>query len=275
VVRGAAALLLLMLAACAPAPAPQGTRPHPTIVSLNLCADEILAEVAAPGQLLAVSHYSHDPRVSSMPARMRRFPATGGTVEEIVALQPDLVIGDPFTPPATRGALARLKVRFAEVPIALDVATSTAQIRALAGLAGQPARGEALIARMGLGLAAARPPPGSARPAALVWQGGGLVAGDTSLIAQLLARTGFRPSAAARGLGQGAVLPLEAMLADPPQAILVAGSRGAEDNRGLHHPALDRLSGVTRAELDLRLIYCGGPTIPRTAARLKQIREAL
>jgi iron complex transport system substrate-binding protein len=166
-------------------------------------------------------------------------------------------------------------VPFAEVPIAQDVATSAAQIRALARRAGRPGQGEALIARIERGLAAAAPVPDSPRPSALVWQGGGLVAGDASLIAQLLVRTGFRPAASARGLGQGALLPLEAMLADPPRAILVAGSRGAEDNRGLHHPALAHLAGVARAELDLRLIYCGGPTIPRTAARLKQIRSAL
>ena len=76
---------------------------HPTIVSLNPCADAILAKVAAPGQLLAISHYSHDPRGSSMPlAQARRYRTTGGTVEEIAALAPDLVVGDSFTVPATR-----------------------------------------------------------------------------------------------------------------------------------------------------------------------------
>ena len=261
------------LAGCA-APPPAPSTVHPTIVSLNLCADEILAEVAAPGQLLAVSHYSHDPHVSAMPAaQMRRYAATGGTVEEIVALRPDLVIGDTFTPPATRSALDRLGVRFAALPIASDVATSKAQVRALARLVGRPKQGEALVARIERSLAAA--PTDKDRATALVWQGGGLVAGDASLIAQLLGRAGFRHAAAARGLGQGAVLPLEAMLADPPQVVLVAGSARSEGNRGLHHPALARLRGVARADLDLRLLYCGGPTIPRTLARLAEIRRGI
>lgn len=265
-----------MLWSCSPVAEAESARTLPTIVSLNLCADEILAEIAAPGQVLALSHYSHDPRISSLPpARARKFRVTGGTVEEIVALAPDLVIGDTFTPPATRGALDRLGVRFAPLPIASNVAASKAQIVALARLAGRDAQGRAMVARIERELAAAAAPNGAHRPTALVWQGGGLVAGDESLIARLMARTGFRPAAAARGLGQGALLPLEAMLADPPKVILIAGSAGSEDGRGLHHPALDRLTDVERAELDLRLLYCGGPTLPRTAARLAAIRREM
>ncbi|HUQ12698.1 MAG TPA: iron ABC transporter substrate-binding protein, partial [Novosphingobium sp.] len=84
---------------------------------------------------------------------------------------------------------------------------------------------------------------------------------------------GFANAVAARGLGQGAVLPLEAMLADPPRLILTAG--GAAEDRVLAHPALGALHGTARDELDLRLLYCGGPTIPRTAARLAEIRETM
>jgi hypothetical protein len=47
----------------------------PAIVSLNPCSDAILAEVADPGQVLALSHYSRDPRSSSMDVGLaRRFP---------------------------------------------------------------------------------------------------------------------------------------------------------------------------------------------------------
>ena len=247
---------------------------HPTIVSLNPCADAILAEVTAPGQLLAISHYSHDPRGSSMPlAKARRFAASGGTVEEIAALAPDLVVGDSFTPPATRNALSRLGIRFAALPIASTIAASEAQVRFLANLAEQPVVGERLVGEIEASLADAAPPPGWTPRSALVWQGGGLVAGDETLIADLMARAGFRSAATTRGLGQGAVLPLEAMLADPPQVILTAGDPRAEQDRLLRHPALAGLSGTARARLDPGLFYCGGPSIPRALARLTAIRR--
>ena len=267
--------LPLLLSACtyAPTVAPAA---HPTIVSLNPCADAILAEVTAPGQLLAISHYSHDPRGSSMPlARARRFPATGGTVEEIAALAPDLVVGDSFTAPATRNALRRLGIRFAALPIAPTIAASEAQTRFLADLAQRREAGERLVKRIDDSLRAAAPPAGWIPRSAIVWQGGGLVAGDETLIAELMDRAGLRSTAATRGLGQGAILPLEAMLADPPRVILAAGNPRAEQDRLLRHPVLAGLTQTARARLDPGLFYCGGPSIPRALARLTAVRDAL
>ena len=263
----------LTLSGCAQVVQPESAA-HPTIVSLNPCADAILAEVTASGQLLAISHYSHDPRGSSMSlVQARRFPATGGTVEEIAALAPDLVVGDSFTAPATRNALRRLGIRFAELPIAQTIAASEAQVRFLARLAEQPVGGERLVSQIEASLAAAAPPQGWTPRSAIVWQGGGLVAGDETLIAQLMARAGLRSAAATRGLGQGAILPLEAMLADLPRAILAAGDPRAEQDRLLRHPVLAKLTGTARARLDPGLFYCGGPSIPRAMARLTAIRH--
>jgi iron complex transport system substrate-binding protein len=272
--RAILAAAVLVVAACArPAPV---VAVHLTVVSLNPCADAILAEVAAPGQLLAISHYSHDPRGSSMPLEQaRRFPATGGTVEEIAALAPDLVVGDSFTAPATRSALRRLGIRFAPLPIAPTIAASEGQVRELARLIERPAAGESLVASIDRSLRAAFPPAGWTPRSAIVWQGGGLVAGDETLVAELMAHSGFRSAAATRGLGQGTILPLEAMLADPPQMIFTAGDPRADEDRLLRHPVLASLSGTARARLDPGLFYCGGPSIPRALARLTAIRRGL
>lgn len=260
-------MLSALLAACAPVPAERADGPHPTIVSLNPCSDAILAEVAAPGQLLAVSHYSHDPRASSMPlAEARRYRATGGTVEEVLALGPNVVVGDPFMAPAARAAFDRLGIRVETLGIASSVAESEAQVRQLAALAGRPQRGERLVAQIEAALAATR--RRGATPA-LLWQQGGLVPGEGTLAAELLAHTGFASHSAARGLGQGAYLPLERVLADPPRVVLSAGGERAQ-----RHPALRGLEAPV-AKLDPALLYCGGPTIPRLAQRLAQVRDSL
>src|SRR5205085_1169579 len=107
----------------------------------------------------------------------------------------------------------------------------------LAALAGHPARGEALLARIAAALAATR--YDGTRVTALLWQEGGIVPGEDTLIARLLAHTGFASHSAARGLGQGAYLPLEQVLADPPAVVLAAGGE-----RMLTHPALRALEGV-------------------------------
>ena len=274
--RGQPGLLLpLFLAGCAPAPQASAPAVHPAIVSLNPCTDAILAEVAEPGQLRALSAYSRDPASSSMDVGLaRRFPATSGTVEEVAALRPDVVVSGTFVSPATRAALARLGIPLVEMPIAASVPESAAQIRQLARLTGHPERGEALVRRIEHALAAAVPPPGPP-VTAVVWQAGGIVPGANTLIADLLHRTGFASLSAARGLRQADFLPLERMLADPPQVILAAGDGLSGEDRLLTHPALAALPQTRREPLAPSLLWCGGPTIIRAAARLGEVRRGL
>lgn len=277
--RGMGALLtgaVAALAACAPAVPAPSPPVHPAIVSLNPCADAVLAEVTEPGQLLAISHYSHDPRSSSMDmAVARRFRTTGGTVEEVLALKPDMVVAGSFLPPATRSAFERLGIAVVSFGIEHDVAQSLAQVRRLARLSGNGRRGQVLAARIERALDEAAPAPRARPIAALVWQSGGIVPGKDALVSDLLARTGFASHSARRGMGQADYLPLEAMLADPPELILAAGSAGDGENRMLSHPALAAMKGTARARFDPSLLYCGGPSIIRAAGRLAQVREEL
>ncbi|PLK26982.1 ABC transporter substrate-binding protein [Novosphingobium sp. TH158] len=262
-------LAVLLAAGCARVPEPplrQG------IVSLNPCTDAILAEVADPAQIRALSAYSRDPQSSSMDTELAaHFAATSGTVEEIAALRPALVISGNFTPPATREALARLGIPMVEFPISRTVEESVSQVRQIAAITGQHERGEALSRRIAAALARAAPGDGAAVPA-LVWQSGGIVPGSDTLIADLLRRTGFANAAAARGLKQADLLPLERVLADPPAVILAAGDHSGED-RMLDHPALSRLPGTERAPFNSALLWCGGPTIVRAADRLAEVRR--
>jgi iron complex transport system substrate-binding protein len=260
---------MTMLLGCTAVPSRRESRQHHTIVSLNPCTDAILAEVTAPGQLLAVSHYSHDPRGTSMPlAKARRYRATGGTVEEVLALDPDVVVTGGFLDPAAANAFWRLGIRVETVGVASTVAQSEAQVRRLAALAGEPVRGAELVNRIEAAIAAAH--RNGRRQTALVWEEGGLVPGPNTLVAQLLVNSGFKNLSAARGLGQGAYLPLERVLSDPPRLIMAAG-----DERMEHHPALRHLKGVRYATLAPNLLYCGGPTIPRLAARLAALRDGM
>lgn len=265
----------LVLASCQQSPAVPASRVHPTIVSLNPCSDAVLAEVADKRQVLGLSHYSMDPASSSMNVDVaRRYRSVGDSAEEVLALRPDVVVASSYLAPATVEALRATGVRLVQLPIAHTIAQSHAQVRELALLAGHQDRGDALIARLDAALRAAAPPPGQRWPTALVWQSGGIVAGRDTLIADLLAHTGFADAGAARGLRQADLLPLEAMLADPPDVILVAGNPQAQEDRMLAHPALSALTQTRVARLDPSLLWCGGPTIARSAAWLSRVRRA-
>ena len=259
-------LASLGLFACGQADPVREESSIPTIVSLNPCTDAILAEVAGPDQLLAISHYSHSAASTSMDlATALQFGVTGGTVEEILALQPDIVVAGSFMPPATRTALDDLGVDVVTFGIASNVQEAQAQIRDLALLAEAPAKGDALIADIDVALLAST----SDREAvsAVLWQPAGIVPGENALVSQLLRSAGFTSHSAALGLGQADYLSLEHMLTDPPEVLLLAGQE-----RSQKHPVLDQLTGTHRAVLDSRLLYCGGPTIIKMMDRLTEIR---
>lgn len=266
--RGAGAMLaaVLLLAACAPAASGQAAD-GPTIVSLNPCLDAIAVEVA-PRQVLALSHYSRDPGSSSIPpAVAARYAVTGGSAEEVIALAPDLVLASSFLPEPTRAALERAGLRVETFGSPTSVAASTAQVREVARLAGRAAEGEALVAAMER---AAVPAPDAARVDTLLWQPGEIVAGEATLVAELLRAKGFASHAAAMGLGQADFVALETVLARPPELLLVAG-----DSAGQRHPLLGELSGTRVAPLAPNLLFCGGPTVIALGEWLDGLRAEL
>ncbi len=232
----------------------------PRIVSINPCIDAVLVRVADPAKIAGISSYSRDPAASSIPpAVARRYPATSGTAEEVVALAPDLVLAGGHVAPSTQAALERLHVRIVSFPVPTTIAESNTQTRAIAALAGHPERGAALVTAIERAVAAARPRDRAPVPA-LIWQGGGLVPGAGTLADDLLRTAGFANLSATYGLQQWDVLPLEYLVARPPRVLFArAGASGARD-RLLGHPALRALTGTTRVrDFPSRLLYCGGP----------------
>lgn len=248
----------------------------PRIATINPCVDAVLTRVADADQIVGISHYSQDPRATSMPLDVaRRFHATSGTAEEIVVLQPDLVMSGPHVSPATALALERLGTRIVKYPVPENIEQSLEQVRAIAQAAGHPERGEHLAAQIADALARARPDDGEAITA-LIWQGGGMVPGVGTLADELLRATGFRNMSADYGLQQWDVLPLEYLLANPPRLVLSVGRDEARGDRMMSHPAIAKLPDeVAFRAFPFRLIGCAGPGLIEAAARLAAIRREL
>ncbi|MBD2841463.1 ABC transporter substrate-binding protein [Erythrobacter rubeus] len=239
----------------------------PTVVSLNPCIDAILVEVAAPQQVLALSHYSRDAASSSIaPDVARQYRFTGGTAEEILALEPDLVLASTFIAPSTRSALERLGLRVETFGSPKSVEESYAQIARVAELTG--GESDKLISRIEAavtGLDEMRAARGDVDT--LLWQSGQIVAGEDALVTTMLERGGLQRSVDGERLGQGDYVSLESLLADPPELILIAGK-----STGQHHPALQDLSDTRTEALDPSLFYCGGPSLIALAERLERLR---
>jgi iron complex transport system substrate-binding protein len=250
--------------------------PLPRIVSINPCVDAVLVRVAEPEQILGISHYSQDPKATSIPLEIaQRFRATSGTAEEVIALAPDVVMSGPHVSPSTIFALERMKIRIVKFSVAESIAESEAQIRAIAAAAGAPGRAEPLIDSINRAVEAARPRE-ARRVAAVIWQGGGMVPGRGTLADQLLGLTGFRNMSADYGLAKWDVLPLEYLIATPPQLVLSVGTGEDGRDRMLGHPVVRELSKrVAFRQYPFKLLQCAGPTIIDAVTRLASVRREM
>lgn len=247
------------------------------IVSLVSCLDAILVEVADAGQIAALSRESRDPHASTIAAIARRYPGVRETAEEIMVHRPDLVLGSIYTPLPLRSALKRLNIPVLVTDLPKTPAQSLAQVRQIAAAAGHPERGEALARRIEAALAAARPASGAKPVDALIFQPNGFTTGPGNLMDAMLTECGFRNVALRYGMKQSGHVPLEQLIADPPQVLLAgetAPGAATWAERVVSHPALRALDGrMHRATFPMRLFYCGGPVLIETAQALAQARR--
>jgi iron complex transport system substrate-binding protein len=255
------------------------TQAIPTrIVSMNPCADGILLDLARAEQIAAISHYSQDPASTSLPLRQAmRFAATGDTAEQVIALNPDLVIAGSHVSLPTVMALRRLGIPLLQLPVPQSLDENARQITQIAEAVGARQRGRALNARITQALERARPADGTRAVPALIWQEGGMVPGTGTLADELLTRTGFTNLSASYGLAQWDVMPLENLLARPPALLLTDRSKqGGAQARMLHHPAVAALGKrIAVKDFAPRLLHCAGPTLIEAAARLAAVRREM
>lgn len=280
------AIMPLLLSACT-APASSARQEEPPgppvrIVSMNPCVDAILEEIADPASIAAISHYSQDPRSTSVRLDWaRRFPAVSDAAEDVIAARPDLVISGAFVAPQTLAALERLGIPLLKVDVPSTVPESQAQIMQIAGRIGRSDEGRALNARIDEAVARARAhvPASGRRPEALIWQDSGLVPGEGTLADALLRQTGFVSASRRMGLAQWDMVTLERIVSSPPDIVMtgasgMAAGAGGTGARMLSHPILARLKGrMMTADFPASLLHCGGPNIIRTVEKLGEIRE--
>lgn len=269
----------LGLTSCGAPPTPPehggGGRPG-RIVSLTPCLDAILVEVADRNQIAAISHYSRDRYGSTIADLAQTLPIAHGTAEEVVALSPDLVLAGRPASPTLMATLGRLSIRTTQFPVPETVAASLQQVRDIAALVGWPERGEALVGKIEAALTAAEAPQ-APRLSALVFMPGGFVSAPGTLMDEMMRRAGLQNAAAKYGLRQSMSLPLEVILADPPDILLSGQPLPGAPSRAerlVAHPAFKQVAGqMKRIVFPERLLFCGGPVLIQTAAALARARD--
>ncbi len=247
---------LLLLCGCT-----QGSAIVPNkIVSNNPCIDAVLAEVADPESIGAISSYSKDAESRSAPfAWAEKYPAIGSDAEELIAARPRLVLSGAYASSGTNVALARAGIKVRSFGVPATLADSERQVKDIAEAIGRGPQGAALAQRM----ARATMPVEDGR-SAIIWTSGGFVAGKGTIQDEMLSRAGFRNASTTYGLKQWDILPLESLVRQPPDVIFMPSTAKGEDARALalRRRILAHLRGRTHiVSFPEHLLNCGGPSV--------------
>jgi iron complex transport system substrate-binding protein len=236
------------------------------IVSLNLCADQYLLALADREQIAGLTHNADKPEMSAAAAQAKGLRILGTSAEEILEIDPDLLVGMPARRSLAVAALAKQDYRKFDLSRAHSFADIVALTRSVAGAIGRPGRGEALVADMERQLAAL-PRPGDGRVAAY-YQRRGYLTGAGTLIDDLMHRAGLVNLAEKLGKPALSRLSIEELVAAQPDFIIVDSATAHVADQGtemLHHPAL---RDIPRIRLPQAWTVCGGPAYVRAARSL-------
>jgi iron complex transport system substrate-binding protein len=243
------------------------------IVSLNLCIDDLVLRLAKPERIASVTWLSHDAGNSNIPEIARRFPKNHGLAEEIVPLDPDLVIAGAFSARIAVALLKRTRIPLAELGIPRSFAEIRQQIADVARLVGETQEGERLIGLMDARLGAI-PPPSGPRPRAIVLNPNGATVGQGTLVGEIMTLAGLHNVAAELGIESYGTVPLEHVVLNAVDILIVSSSRDgppALATEILRHPVLATLADRVRIiTVPSRLWNCGGPASVEAVELLRQ-----
>lgn len=185
------------------------------IVSLDYCADQFVLALADRDQIAALSRGSQRDD-SYFRERARGLRQTRGTLEEVLALRPDLIVRNFGGSWDAEAVYARFDVPVLQVGDTPSFADARADLIDAARVLGHAERGDVLARDLDLRLARLRAEAPRERAPMIYLSAGGAVAGRGTLMDATITAAG------GRNIWTGAswtVLPLERLIDTPPTLI--------------------------------------------------------
>jgi iron complex transport system substrate-binding protein len=262
--------LSLLLTASAPGP-----RKPQRIMSMMQCNDLMVLALVPRERISSITYLAHAPAEAIMPGRDRGVPINHGSAEEILRQKPDLILTGTFSTPVARRLAKEVGAPIVEIQPVNSFADIRTMTRTIGRAVGEPARAEAMIARMDATLRelAAKPPARTVTVAA--WSGSGSVPGRGTLTDEIIRVAGGINVAAKLPDARYGSFDVEELLAARPDAILQGANswNGASLNAArAAHPVVQRLYRGRQITFPDALYTCG---LPQTAEAARDLRRAL
>lgn len=249
------------------------------IVSLNLCADQYLLELADPAQIVALTHNARNPALSYGADKAMDWPVSDGNGEELMVLMPDLVIASRIRRPEIRAFLEAQQIPVLEIEPVHTFAGIRTQTELIAAAIGAPEKGAQLIAQMERRLEAVKASARSDKPTAAHYQRRGYLSGQATLMSEIMNWAGLENIAGLMGAGRTQRVSMEVLLAAQPEVLVSGTPTPGEHDIGkevLDHPALRSLYAKARwIEIPEALTVCGGPSFPAAVETMQAQMKAM
>lgn len=268
-------LALAGLAAALPARAADAPA---RVVSMNVCTDQLVMLLAAPGQLASVSHLATDPGSSALVAEAARYQQNHGLAEEIFLMEPDLVVTGTFTTAATASMLRRLGFRVEEFAPETSFDDVRENILRMGVLLGRQERAEEMAAALDEGLRDLKAAAISGMTVA-TYSSNSYTTGRGSLSEAVIEAAGLENLGSRLGIQGAGRLPLELLVLSMPE--IVTSDTPTYDAPALAqenfvHPAYRAVLARTRtAAVPAADWICGGPFNLAAAAILQDAARAV
>jgi iron complex transport system substrate-binding protein len=272
--QGIGAAFILLLCMGQAMAAPPATNRSQRIMSLTVCTDELLMDLAPPSHIASISYLSREKAALKLWPEAARLPVNHNSAEEILTERPDLVLTLVYASTDMRGLLEKSGIRFLEVPQAGNFDQIRAVTRMVGDAIGEHARAEQLIARMDATLRELA----TDKPKQVIhvagWGGGGFVPGGDTLFNAVLDEAGGRNIARRDGYYD-----VESLIAARPDILAFADDyidtpslRRDQDD----HPLLMRLFANRRIVYPAAYFGCGTPESAGAALKLRgQLLQAM
>ncbi|WP_299588019.1 ABC transporter substrate-binding protein [uncultured Microbulbifer sp.] len=241
------------------------------IASLNLCLDQVLLHWAKPADIVSLTWLSGAEQYRSLPIP-QHVQLNRARAEELLPLQPDLVLAGQYGAQRAAQRLQTLGVHVVTIPDAYSLEQLQRQLDALEQVLGPLAP----LQRQKRALSGLlEQSTGGGRPSAVILSANNITYGSGMLEHQLLQRAGFENLVSGQGLGR---ISLEEVIALRPDLLVFYGSEQhfALAYLAARHPVLQRYidSGRTYT-LPSQLSLCPVLAVVDTLQQLMDKRETL
>lgn len=236
------------------------------VVSINLCTDQLLYLLEDKENIASVSFLSIDPDYSYLAEEMKEFHINSANVEEIIPLQPDLILAVNYTSIHTVHFLRNLDFNIVQIDIPYDMQHIEDGIIQVGKLLNKTAKAQQILDNMRqrrnvVQLRVAN----KKKPLAIILAPNGYTHGKGSMKGDLLELAGYRNLAAEAGIQGSGNINLETLVKAQPDYLIIEDSTSNNNSmaqRFLKHPALKNgLPNMQRIYVNPNLWTCGGPSM--------------